>query len=555
MLKRCESIAHHENHVDRRSYEPVAASRQRIENETLMRRHRLIIGLLIIIGAARFAILLASQTHVHSDEAIIGLMGKHILEGRYFPFYMYGQPYNAGAAWEAYLAAIAFACFGISVVSLKSCIVVLSLLCLLLFYRMCLALYDKRTALLAAIVFALIPSLLKWHFQVRGYSWYLLSIPLLTILFASIESASGPKRRTLFFFGLLCGLSIWCLELAIPLAVALWLLLILRGRVSLNNAASGLLGIVVGYAPAIAFNLTHHFNNWRYLIIERPGGFSSLFQLSTYGRIFLHEMPKFFGPDTVLWYYPDTPASGYVFYAIAALAVIVAMWPFVQSPSKVIQALRGNLPDCRQKNDFDMLVLTVASLVPYLTMPAGVPSYFFGGCFFLSVLIARMLERSFSCSKALPRLGGAAALTVILLTALVVMVMVVQKNQIETLSSCDEGRSYCMTRIPAADIEGVEHYLRQNNVTSVWTTISFIYPLLFESGETLAVDNAIFEYPHRVYPQEIQWHEPSRDRDAVFVIETNAAFRPLLEMRCAQAFGAPPLVSEYGKLTVIAEQR
>jgi hypothetical protein len=73
MLKRCESIAHHENHVDRRSYEPVAAPRQRIEKETLMRRHRLIIGLLIIIGAARFAILLMSQTHVHSDEAIIGL--------------------------------------------------------------------------------------------------------------------------------------------------------------------------------------------------------------------------------------------------------------------------------------------------------------------------------------------------------------------------------------------------------------------------------------------------------------------------------------------------
>jgi hypothetical protein len=53
--KRCGSIAHHENHVDRRSYEPVAAPRQRIEKETLMRRHRLVIGLLIIIGAARFA--------------------------------------------------------------------------------------------------------------------------------------------------------------------------------------------------------------------------------------------------------------------------------------------------------------------------------------------------------------------------------------------------------------------------------------------------------------------------------------------------------------------
>ena len=111
-----------------------------------------------------------------------------------------------------------------------------------------------------------------------------------------------------------------------------------------------------------------------------------------------------------------------------------------------------------------------------------------------------------------------------------------------------------MTRVPAADIEGAEHYLRQHNVTSVWTTISFIYPLLFDSRETLAVSNAIFEYPHRVYPQEIPWHEPNRDRDAVFVIETNAAFRPLLEMRCAQAFGAAPLVREYGNLTVIAEQ-
>src|SRR5881227_1292133 len=105
-----------------------------------MRRHAFFIALLGAVAAARFAILFASQTHVHSDEAIIGLMGKHILEGRHFPFYMYGQPYNAGAAWEAYLAAIAFALFGVSVIPLKSCILVLSLLCLVLFYWMCLAL-------------------------------------------------------------------------------------------------------------------------------------------------------------------------------------------------------------------------------------------------------------------------------------------------------------------------------------------------------------------------------------------------------------------------------
>src|SRR6266481_114684 len=129
-----------------------------------MRRHRLFIGLLIIIAATRFTILLVSQTHVHSDEAIIGLMGKHILEGRYFPFYMYGQTYNAGAAWEAYLAAIAFAFF---------------------------------------------------QFQVRGYSWYFLSIPLLTILFLSIQSTPNRRWPLFLLFGIVSGSTIWSLELGI----------------------------------------------------------------------------------------------------------------------------------------------------------------------------------------------------------------------------------------------------------------------------------------------------------------------------------------------------
>jgi len=489
---------------------------------------------------------------VHSDEAIIGLMGKHILEGRYFPFYMYGQPYNAGAAWEAYLAAIAFAFFGVGVIPLKSCILVLSLVCLFLFYRMCRALYNERAALLATVAFALAPSLLKWHFQVRGYGWYFISIPILTILFFSIQSSPVPKRRLLFMFGLVSGLSVWCLELAVPLVVALSILLILRGNLSRNNAALGIAGFVVGYAPVIAFNFAHHFSNWRYVIIERPGGgFASFFHLSTYARIFFRELPKFFGPDTVLWYYPDKPASGFVFYAIAVLAVIAAMWPFVKSPSKILRALRGNLSDADQQKDFAALVLAAASFIPYLTLPVGVPSYFFGGCFFLSMLTGRLLERSFFSSMTLPRLGGVVVFGAVLVAGIGAMIDVATHNQIETLTLCDNAGSYCMTRIPAADIEGVEEHLRQKGITSVWTTISFVYPFLFESRETLAVSDAIFGYPHRVYPQKIPWREPTRDQYAAFVIETDSPFRLPLETRYARAAGTTPLISRYGKLTII----
>src|SRR5437868_10469864 len=473
-----------------------------------MRRHALFIGLLVLIAAARFAILLTSQTHVHSDEAIIGLMGKHILEGRYFPFYMYGQPYNAGAAWEAYFAAIAFALFGVSAIDLIGFVVVLSLVGLFLFYRMCLALYDQRAAVLATIVFAIIPSLLKWHFQVRGYSWYFLSIPVLTLLFLSIESTPNRRWPLFLLFGIVSAFSVWSLELGITFNIALWILLLLRRNLSLKNALVAVGGLLLGYTPAIAFNLTHHFANWNVVREKTGGGLALFFRLEALSQIFLIEMPKFFGPDTVLWYYPQKPASGFVFYAVAVLVVLVAVWPFIKAPSKILQAVGGNLADYRQNADFAMLVLTAACFVPYLTVSPGVPSYFFGGCFFLSALTGRMLERSFSSSNALARLGGAAVLGAILLTGIFVTVEAGWENQIETLSSCDNGTHYCMTRISAADTEGVEHYLRQHNVRSVWTTISFVYPLLFETSETLAVSNAIFESPYRVYPKQIRWREP-----------------------------------------------
>ena len=111
-----------------------------------------------------------------------------------------------------------------------------------------------------------------------------------------------------------------------------------------------------------------------------------------------------------------------------------------------------------------------------------------------------------------------------------------------------------MTRIASADIDGVHRDLKQHNVTSVWTTISFVYPLLFESDETLAVSNEILEKPYRVYPEDVPWREPKRNRDAAFVIETDAPIRSLVETRCQETFGSPPLADEYGKLTVISNR-
>ena len=519
-----------------------------------MRRHALFVGLLVLIAAARFAILLTSQTHVHSDEAIIGLMAKHILEGRYFPFYMYSQPYNAGAAWEAYLAALAFAFFGVSVISLKSCIVVLSLVCLFLFYRMCLTLYERRAAVLATVVFAITPSLLKWHFQVRGYSWYFLSIPVLTLLFLSIESSPNRRWPLFLLFGIVSAFSVWSLELGITFNIALWILLLLRRDLSLKNALVAVGGLLLGYAPAIAFNLTHHFANWNVVREKTGGGLALFFRLEALSQIFLIEMPKFFGPDTVLWYYPQKPASGFIFYTIAIVAVGVAAWPFIRSPLKIVATIRGGFVDSDEERDLLLLLLILACSVPYVTAPLRVPGYLLAGCFFFAALSGRLLERCFASSKLVVRLGGVGIFAAAVITGTAVMIDTARHNEIETLTLCDSREGYCMTRIAANDLERVKNHLREAQVAGVWATVSFVYPLLFESGETFAVSDTIFGNQHRVYPAAIPWREPDPEGHFAIVLESDSPFRAPLEARFLQITGAAPVINEYGKLAVIEKQ-
>jgi hypothetical protein len=520
-----------------------------------MRRHALFVGVLILIAAARFAILLTSQTHVHSDEAIIGLMGKHILEGRYFPFYMYGQPYNAGAAWEAYLAAISFALFGVSVVTLKGCIVVLSLVGLFLFYQMCLALYEQRTAVLATIVFAITPSLLKWHFQVRGYSWYFLSIPLLTFLFLSIESTPNRRWPRFLLFGVVSGLSIWGLELGITFNIALWVLLLLRRSLSLKNALIAVAGFLFGYAPAIALNLTHHFANWQAVLDKTGGGrFAQIFRPETAWQIFGTEMPKFFGADTVLWYYPEKPVSGFVFYIIALLATCLAAWPFIRSPWKIVEAIRGGFAGADEQRDLLLLLLVLACFVPYVAAPLRVPGYFLAGCFFFAALTSRLLERCFASSKLIVRLGGVGIFAAAFITGTAVINDAARHNEIETLTPCDSREGYCMTRIAGSDLEGVKNHLREAQVAGVWATVSFVYPLLFECGEAFAVSDTIFGYQHRVYPAAIPWREPDPEGYFAIVLETESPFRAPLEARFLQVTGAAPVINEYGKLAILEKK-
>ena len=70
---------------------------------------------LTVFRAALFVF--ETQLDFDSDQAVVGLAGKHLLEGRAFPLFFYGQ--NYWLAVESWLAAPMFWLFGVSVAALK----------------------------------------------------------------------------------------------------------------------------------------------------------------------------------------------------------------------------------------------------------------------------------------------------------------------------------------------------------------------------------------------------------------------------------------------------
>src|SRR5207245_10217645 len=86
---------------------------------TLLRRHAFLIAVAVAIVTFRSLVyLLFEQMGFDSDQAIVGLMAKHLSEGRAFPLFYYGQSYMLGV--EAWAAAPFFLVGGATVRALRA---------------------------------------------------------------------------------------------------------------------------------------------------------------------------------------------------------------------------------------------------------------------------------------------------------------------------------------------------------------------------------------------------------------------------------------------------
>jgi hypothetical protein len=202
-----------------------------------------------------------------SDQAVNGLMARHILQGAFPPLY-YGQDYCGSL--EAYLISTVFSLWGASRFTLDLTICLESLFLILFIYYLAKAIIGSKGALIAALLTALPSYYLAFH-SVLARSAYI-EIPILgTFLFIiahKIIYQNQPGRSQFLLLGLISGLCIWTQLIVVFYLVPIFLLIFIKDPFFWKRATVFYFfwGLLLGGLPLWVYNVTHPLATWYYLL-------------------------------------------------------------------------------------------------------------------------------------------------------------------------------------------------------------------------------------------------------------------------------------------------
>jgi 4-amino-4-deoxy-L-arabinose transferase-like glycosyltransferase len=227
---------------------------------------QLVLGAAIVAGVGlRAWMLTTSLGTLDADEAVWGLMARHVLEGELSTFY-WGQSY--GGTLEVFLTAPVFAVFGSSTLALKLVPAALFAVAALLVWRVGRRTIGEPAALVAAALFWIWPSYAVWK-SMRAHGFYgsALVLSLLALLLV-LRLRDRPSRLDAAALGLVLGLGWWQTpQFALIAAPAVLWLLVVR-RHSIVRFWPALPTAVLGALPWFVSNVRH---DW-YSFDLAPGG-------------------------------------------------------------------------------------------------------------------------------------------------------------------------------------------------------------------------------------------------------------------------------------------
>jgi len=166
--------------------------------------------LIFLLGAAIRVVYLLTPD-LDSDQAIMGLMGRHILNGE-FPIFYWGENYEGPI--ESYLASITFYLFGSSRITLALSPFIFSLIFLILIYRLAKEMFDEKVAIITLSLASVSPPFLIWYSIIPNGNYIenlVFGTLLLLITYRFVTKVRDEKTALRFYvvIGFVSGLAWW----------------------------------------------------------------------------------------------------------------------------------------------------------------------------------------------------------------------------------------------------------------------------------------------------------------------------------------------------------
>ncbi len=446
-------------------------------------------AIVIAVGlAGRVALLSLDVFPFNADEAVVGLMARHILQGD-LPTFFYGQAYLGSL--DAILVAAGFVALGESVSSIRAVQLLLYLATIGTTVRLGLRMgFRQRIALVAGVLLAVPPVVVTLYTAVSlgGYGEALLLGNLL--LLGTLALLDRPRPVLGYAgWGLLAGVAFWTFSItlvySIPCALALGRDLGRRtDRASASRFLAGTLGFLLGALPVGLWILG---NGWEPAVTELFGsaiaGASPVNLISRIGANAVNLI--LFGPTVLLGLRPPWSSDllGLPFTPIAVLAWVVLVGLGVRRRAwAALPAARGLL-----------LGIGAAWSVGFLLTPFGAdPS----GRYFLPLAVPLMLLAAVGAGELADRSSDRLSLLVVgaLVAFQVAANLQAAGSPFGMTTQFDPATVYSRS----SDDRLID-LLRREGETIGYTTYWVSYPLAFVSGEEL-----IF-VPHLPYHPDFRY--------------------------------------------------
>ncbi|HEY6539334.1 MAG TPA: hypothetical protein VIZ18_00275 [Ktedonobacteraceae bacterium] len=224
------------------------------------------LGLIVLAVGIRVVLLSQGWPHTNSDEGTFGMMAINIAFHGDRPIFMYGQNYMGTT--QAYLGALMFRLFGISLLNLRLGLVLLFALFLYAMYLLTSLLYSKGMALFTLLLLALGSSYVIYR-QVQSLGgwvetlffgallYFLASWLALTARHEATRARRVLRLLAYFGWGALVGLCLWSTVVIAPFLLASGLLLLLFCWRDIRSWApvAIIVGLLIGGLPLIIYNL------------------------------------------------------------------------------------------------------------------------------------------------------------------------------------------------------------------------------------------------------------------------------------------------------------